>query len=436
MPKEYDEIKASLRKAHPDWSEEELSKRAAMTFGSVFGTNPQHAEKLMSEGKWAEYMKSHSSSKSKKEDTYELFVSGVQLKEESDDDYIEGFVSTPDVDLGNDKVVCQKEIAAQLMSNSVANKLSFRHDWLKKEGFDENIAPFGRCVMSEAKEIPGSKTEGTWARYRLNKSYPGYQEKKEGIKKGFYDGFSIEYKALNTVSQKIGNALVRVIDSIKIIGVGIAARPMNPGSMLTGFTLKEYEYVEDDVESKEVWSTKYVNDLPDSCFAWVEEGEKDSEGKTVPRSKRHLPYKDSSGNVDPAHVRNALARMQQMDMPMMAKSDAMKKLHAAAKKVGVEVSEKAKKEVEVMVEESATKTAEVDYKEKFEALQKEMEAMKKELETKSAFETELKELKAKDKVLVEAKEQEAKVVDAEFKEFQKDPTWEGAKALIKKHNLF
>jgi len=61
------------------------------------------------------------------------------------------------------------------------------------------------------------------------------------------------------------------------------------------------------------WSRKYVNDLPDSAFAWIEPGgKKDETGKTVPRSLRHLPYKDATGKVDLPHVRNALARINQV----------------------------------------------------------------------------------------------------------------------------
>lgn len=60
------------------------------------------------------------------------------------------------------------------------------------------------------------------------------------------------------------------------------------------------------------WSTATVNDFPDSSFAYIEPGgKKDSEGKTVPRSLRHLPYKDKDGKPDLPHVRNALARLSQ-----------------------------------------------------------------------------------------------------------------------------
>jgi HK97 family phage prohead protease len=75
-------------------------------------------------------------------------------------------------------------------------------------------------------------------------------------------------------------------------------------------------------------STADQNDLPDSAFAYIEDGgTKDSGGKTVPRSLRHFPIHDA------AHVRNALARASQS--PFGAK--AMGKIRAAAKKFGIEV---------------------------------------------------------------------------------------------------
>lgn len=62
-----------------------------------------------------------------------------------------------------------------------------------------------------------------------------------------------------------------------------------------------------------VWDTAYVNNLPDSAFAYISPGgKKDSDGKTVPRTLRHLPYKDASGKVDLAHVRNMAARVNQV----------------------------------------------------------------------------------------------------------------------------
>ncbi len=94
---------------------------------------------------------------------------------------------------------------------------------------------------------------------------------------------------------------------------------------------EQKEWVEKSWEEeleKAQWTAKYIGDLPDSSFAYVESGgEKDEDGKTVPRSLRHFPYKDAGGSVDLPHLRNALARAPQSPFG----DKAMSKLKAAAK---------------------------------------------------------------------------------------------------------
>ncbi len=78
----------------------------------------------------------------------------------------------------------------------------------------------------------------------------------------------------------------------------------------------EMQYVAKAANEKAVWSTAMVNDLPDAAFLFVESGgEKDSDGKTTPRSLRHFPYKDAAGKVDLPHLRNAIARAPQAKLP-------------------------------------------------------------------------------------------------------------------------
>ena len=80
-------------------------------------------------------------------------------------------------------------------------------------------------------------------------------------------------------------------------------------------------------------SAKAINNLPDSDFAYISPGgKKDSEGKTTPRSLRHLPIPDA------AHVRNALARLNQTHIPAEAKKKALSKITRKAKELGVHVS--------------------------------------------------------------------------------------------------
>jgi len=100
-----------------------------------------------------------------------------------------------------------------------------------------------------------------------------------------------------------------------------------------GATLGEGYQVALEVKLKEAeWTQDFINNLPDSSFAFIEEGgEKDEEGKTKPRSLRHLPFKDAEGNINKAHLNNALGRLAQTDLSDEAKAAAKKKLCAAVK---------------------------------------------------------------------------------------------------------
>lgn len=87
--------------------------------------------------------------------------------------------------------------------------------------------------------------------------------------------------------------------------------------------------------AKAAWSTAFVNDLPDSSFLYIAPGgKKDADGKTTPRTNRMFPVKDGSGKPDPAHVRNALARIPQANIA----DDVKAKLTAAAKKLLATIS--------------------------------------------------------------------------------------------------
>ena len=84
-------------------------------------------------------------------------------------------------------------------------------------------------------------------------------------------------------------------------------------SLNISFTDSNVSNIDDYIEFSQVdmgkWTRAYINDLPDSAFAFVEpEYGKTSDNKNM----RHLPYKDKNGNIDPTHLINALARVNQI----------------------------------------------------------------------------------------------------------------------------
>jgi len=79
------------------------------------------------------------------------------------------------------------------------------------------------------------------------------------------------------------------------------------------------ECVKEEIELA-VWSTAFINDLPDSAFLHIKPGgSKDGEGKTVPRDLRMFPVRGKDGKIDLPHLRNALARIPQANLPQSTK---------------------------------------------------------------------------------------------------------------------
>lgn len=116
-----------------------------------------------------------------------------------------------------------------------------------------------------------------------------------------------------------------------------ASNPANEPRTLT--VTETQSPVDGGTHERAVWSTAYVNNLPDSAFLYIESGgSKDSDGKTTPRTLRHFPYKDANGNVDLPHLRNALARIPGSGVPADVKAALTKKAQALLAKHGGEKS--------------------------------------------------------------------------------------------------
>jgi HK97 family phage prohead protease len=138
-----------------------------------------------------------------------------------------------------------------------------------------------------------------------------------------YDPEEWTYRAIDGARGPGAAGEVRVLTRIAVLEGSLVPLPMNPKAGLT------------DVKAE--WTAAAINNLPDSAFAVIlPGGEKDEDGRTTPRSLRKLPHHGPSGAVDLPHLRNALARLPQADLPAEAAARARGHLerHAAAEGVG------------------------------------------------------------------------------------------------------
>lgn len=210
-------------------------------------------------------------------------------------------------------------------------------DWLKTE-FPDWFNRFGNIREMHQPKAAGVGTHLEWDDQGrpLLTSHIVDDDAWKKVKSGVYKGYSIGIKnTQKTPDPKFRNGR---INGGKIIETSLVDRPAYDDALFT--SVKYVIAREGDAPGgmndmadtqKAVWTQKEMDALPDSSFAYVEPG--------GTKADRHLPYKDADGNIDKPHLRNALARLEQTDIPPEAKEKARTKLEAAAKEVGIDVGE-------------------------------------------------------------------------------------------------
>lgn len=100
------------------------------------------------------------------------------------------------------------------------------------------------------------------------------------------------------------------IDLLEYSFLASPALAANPEATVTGVKGKSQE------EPVKVWTAEMTASLPDTAFAWIDEGgTKDDAGLTFPRAARHHPHHDEDGIVDAESVTVALAEALKSRQP-------------------------------------------------------------------------------------------------------------------------
>jgi HK97 family phage prohead protease len=200
-------------------------------------------------------------------------------------------------------------------------------DVVMRGAFDTSLAaatPVRFLWAHDTHEVIGlpielkSDDKGLFGRFKISQTVRG-RDIHTLLKDGAVDSFSIGYIPTDVEYDEAG---LRLLKGVDLLECSVVAMPMNAHAMVTAVK-------SDAVEDKEVWSTAYVNDLPDSAFALVY---KDDKGTKV----RKLPHHDKGGSVDKTHLRNALSRAPQMsEVSDAQRSRAVGHLNRHAKSEGV-----------------------------------------------------------------------------------------------------
>lgn len=226
---------------------------------------------------------------------------------------------------------------------STFGKVDHAEDVILPGAFDATLSS-GRktrfLYMHRQDQVIGAPIElktdqkGLFGRFRISKTQLG-GDVHTLLKDGALDSFSIGFITRLADYDPEG---VRLLKQIDLYESSIVAMPANEDALVTSV---KSQLVLPNGEQYAVWDAAYINDLPDAAFALIESGgQKDGDGKTTPRSLRHLPHHNASvkngseqGSLDMPHLRNALSRAPQMKLSSALKQRAISHLEAHMRQV-------------------------------------------------------------------------------------------------------
>ena len=174
-----------------------------------------------------------------------IFSSGpIQLKEEGENFFVEGHISTSDLDLVNDIVTkdCIMDMAEQMRERTI--KLDIEHESFR--GNTDLEMEINKTIIPAAKidDFLIDK-KGLKVRAMLNKHVSRFNEVKNSIRDGFLDAFSIAFVPVESKNEIREGSEVRMLDKINLLNVAFTGNPVNTHSTMTNVFAKSLEFLED-----------------------------------------------------------------------------------------------------------------------------------------------------------------------------------------------
>jgi len=174
-----------------------------------------------------------------------IFTSSpIELKQEKDDFFVEGYISTSDLDLVNDIVTkeCIMDMAEQMKSRVI--KLDIEHESFR--GNNEVEMEINKTIIPAAKiDNFLIDQKGLKVRAVLNKHASRFKEVMGSIKDGFLDAFSIAFIPTKARMIEKAGQEVRMLDKINLLNVAFTGNPVNTHSTMTNVFAKSLEFLKE-----------------------------------------------------------------------------------------------------------------------------------------------------------------------------------------------
>lgn len=289
-----------------------------------------------------------------------IFSSGpVELKQEKEDFFVEGHISTSDLDLVNDIVTknCLLDMASQMQERTI--KLDIEHESFR--GSTDLEKEINKTIIPAAKIDDFSiDKKGLKIRAMLNRHVSRFNEVKNSIKDGFLDAFSIAFIPVESKTEMRDGQEVRMLNKIRLLNVAFTGNPVNTSSTMTNVFAKSLEFLEEKGKPKKPTPQPDPHKEP--------EEDEDEEEKKKKEKKNHNHSKDDIIKLQ--EVKKMTEEENKEEKPSESEEKPEEKTEEAPKE------EKKDEEPEEKEEESEEESKESTTEEEVKTLKKEMMEVK------------------------------------------------------------
>jgi len=191
------------------------------------------------------------------EEAHFIFTSEpLELKSEGEDFFVEGYISTSDLDLVNDIVTksCLMDMAEQMKERVI--KFDVEHESFRGKSNLEREINKTTIPVAKVEDFLMDK-KGLKVRAKLNKHSKRFEEVKGSIEDGFLDAFSIAYIPVKAIMQQKDGQEIRLLDKINLLNVAFTGNPVNTEARMTNVFAKSLDFLKDQEEIKKSHSKKW-----------------------------------------------------------------------------------------------------------------------------------------------------------------------------------
>lgn len=180
----------------------------------------------------------------------------VVVKEDGEHTFVEGDISTNDIDLVNDVMTkeCQESMQRQILEKNL--KLDLEHEAFKGDTHEEREIsktkiPAGKLVDAMVKSL-GDNRYSTRVKGEINRHRQDYKNIKGNLEEGFLDAFSVAFLPIDVKYEKQDGKKVRKLNDVILLNVALTGNPCNTKAQLTNVFMKSMDAVEEYKKLKSI----------------------------------------------------------------------------------------------------------------------------------------------------------------------------------------